>query len=68
MTVRDLLDLFIDGDFQKIQLYDIDTSEIIFKGTGRNLPEGYEYYEIQSIDNIGTNFGKDVVLNIITEE
>ena len=56
ITVRDLIDLFVDDSWQELEIYDINKGEVVFKGTTED--DGYEKfedYEVCSIDNINKN-------------
>lgn len=52
MTIRELLELFIDENFQKISVWDNEQEKIIFNGYLDDLPDDLEYEEISSIDNL----------------
>lgn len=70
-TVSELLDLFIDGNDQRVVLVDLnnDATEI-FDGTLGEMPDEYQELEVQSIDNIYDDpscHGK-LVINVDTSE
>lgn len=67
MTVRDILDMFIEPNDQYFELWDVNKEEIVFKGYLFDLlDEEYEYATVASIDNIykGAN---GITLNIDME-
>ena len=67
MTIRDLMELFVDD--QELKIYDLDKDKTIFEGTYSDLDIEYEDMEITSIDNIGVTYGNTtVVININSEE
>lgn len=51
MTIRDILDLFVDESCVFVRIYDFRTEQQVFEGYGNDIPEQYEYCEIMSIDN-----------------
>ena len=70
-TVSELLDLFIDGNDQRVVLVDLnnDATEI-FDGTLSEMSDEYQELEVQSIDNIYDDpscHGK-LVINVDTSE
>ena len=70
-TVSELLDLFIDGNDQRVVLVDLnnDATEI-FDGTLAEMSDEYQELEVQSIDNIYDDpscHGK-LVINVDTSE
>lgn len=70
-TVSELLDLFIDGNDQRVVLVDLnnDATEI-FDGTLGEMSDEYQELEVQSIDNIYDDpscHGK-LVINVDTSE
>lgn len=70
-TVSELLDLFIDGNDQRVVLVDLNKdAEEIFDGTLGDMPDEYQELEVQSIDNIYDDpscHGK-LVINVDTSE
>lgn len=70
-TVSELLDLFIDGNDQRVVLVDLNNdAEEIFDGTLGDMPDEYQELEVQSIDNIYDDpscHGK-LVINVDTSE
>ena len=62
MTVRDLLELFMEDDCQDVELYDNISEQTVFIGTAFDAMETkYEYCEVDSIDNLS---GNTFVVNI----
>lgn len=59
MTVRDLIEMFIDDNCQEFSIYDNSAEEVTFTGYLEDLPEKYEYAEVTSIDNLSK--GTDVL-------
>lgn len=52
MTIRDILDLFVDESCVLVRVYDFKgTGEQVFEGYGSDIPEQYEYCDVVSIDN-----------------
>lgn len=70
-TVSELLDLFIDGNDQRVVLVDLNNdAEEIFDGTLNEMSDEYQELEVQSIDNIYDDpscHGK-LVINVDTSE
>lgn len=54
MTVRELLELFIDESSQEISVWDNEKEEVIWNGYLDEIPEDIEYEEVSSIDNLNT--------------
>lgn len=52
MRIVDLMYYFIDADFQKIELYDLNSDKTVFEGHYGDMPAKYEDMEIASIDNM----------------
>ena len=52
MTIRELLELFIDENLQKISVWDNEQEKVIWSGYLNDIPEDIEYEEIASIDNL----------------
>jgi hypothetical protein len=50
MTIRELIELFIDE--QEFTIYDSDYEKNVFTGYIDELPDEYEYKEVSSIDNL----------------
>lgn len=71
MTVQELINLFVDEYAQEFALWDCKVDDIIFMGTIDELPDGLEFEEVKSIDNItlgnAGDYGKTIVINIDTE-
>lgn len=68
MTIRDLMEMFVDD--QEMQIFDLDKDKTIFDGLYSELEDEHEDLadtEITSLDNIGEHFAKVVVININSE-
>lgn len=50
MTIRDLLELYVDAGLLKVEVYDLETSETIYSGQGDMIPDEYLDLDIQSLD------------------
>ena len=64
ITVNDLLALFIEENSQEVKLFDVEKETEFYSGRAGDMPSEYGFFEIQSIDNIGKYYGKDLVLNV----
>lgn len=64
MTIQDFMELLIDGDSQHFNIYDNEKEEIIFDGSGSEMPDELLDEEISSIDNIYGDNGDIITLNI----
>lgn len=64
MTIQDFMELLIDGDSQHFNIYDNEKEEIIFDGSGSEIPDELLDEEISSIDNIYGDNGDIITLNI----
>lgn len=63
MTIQDFMELLIDGDSQHFNVYDNEKEEIIFDGSGSEIPDELLDEEISSMDNISID--NDIItLNI----
>lgn len=63
MTIQDFMELLIDGDSQHFNVYDNEKEEIIFDGSGSEIPDEFLDEEVSSMDNIYDN--NDIItLNI----
>lgn len=63
MTIQDFMELLIDGDSQHFNVYDNEKEEIIFDGSGSEIPDELLDEEVSSMDNIYDN--NDIItLNI----
>lgn len=63
MTIQDFMELLIDGDSQHFNIYDNEKEEIIFDGSGSEIPDELLDEEVSSIDNISID--NDIItLNI----
>lgn len=60
MIIQDFMELLIDGDSQHFNIYD----NIIFDGSGSEMPDELLDEEISSIDNIYGDNGDIITLNI----
>lgn len=58
------MELFVDGDAQHFNIYDNEKEEVIFDGTGSEMPDELLDEEISSIDNIYGDNGDIITLNI----
>ena len=43
LTVYDLVNIFVDESFQEVEIYDVETDAVVFKGT--QTDDGFEEYE-----------------------
>lgn len=66
MTVRDILDMFIDGDYQYFELWDVNKEEVVYSGYLFDLSDELEYATVCSIDNVYGDT-KGITLNIDME-
>lgn len=64
MTIQDFMELLIDGDSQHFNIYDNEKEEIIFDGSGSEIPDELLDEEVSSIDNIYGDNGDIITLNI----
>ena len=55
MNIQDLIDLFIEAEYQKFQIFDLDAKKIIFDGHGNEIPYEIVIKTILSIDTISNN-------------
>lgn len=63
MTIQDFMELLIDGDSQHFNVYDNEKEEVIFDGSGSEIPDELLDEEVSSIDNVYDN--NDIItLNI----
>jgi hypothetical protein len=63
MTIQDFMELLIDGDSQHFNIYDNEKEEIIFDGSGSEIPDELLDEEVSSMDNVYDN--NDIItLNI----
>lgn len=67
ITVYDLVELFLEADFQEIEIWNIYNEEVIFVGILDDMPLDIQDLTVQSIDNLekGTNV---LTINVDTEE
>lgn len=52
MTIQDFMELLIDGDSQRFNVYDNEKEEIIFDGSGSEIPDELLDEEVSSMDNV----------------
>jgi hypothetical protein len=52
MTIQDFMELLIDGDSQHFNVYDNEKEEIIFDGSGSEIPDEFLDEEVSSMDNV----------------
>ena len=64
ITVRDLLDLFVDV-FGMVEIYDVNSGEVVFYGDEYDIPERYEWLNVESIDYPD---GKKLTFNVEVED
>lgn len=63
MTIQDFMELLIDGDSQHFNVYDNEKEEVIFDGSGSEIPDELLDEEVSSMDNVYDN--NDIItLNI----
>ena len=66
MSVYDFVEMCIDPDFLKVELFDVDKNEVIFNGMVYDMPEVLGcYYEVGSFD-IPDKAG-EITLNVYKE-
>ena len=64
ITIDDIIYLFVDASFQKIDVYDLDAGEVIFSGYADEIDDEIADMEISSIDGVT----KDTIcFNVNTE-
>lgn len=68
MTIRDLIEMFIDPDSQRFELWDNDKEQVVFTGFIDDLPEEYDTAEVTSIDNLEQGNNGIITLNVCIEE
>ena len=64
MTVYDIMQLFIDPDSQHIQIWSDDEGKIVYDGDYGDIPEGLDYAEVSSIDNVYADNKGVICLNV----
>lgn len=52
MTIQDFMELLIDGYSQHFNVYDNEKEEIIFDGSGSEIPDELLDEEVSSMDNV----------------
>lgn len=62
ITVEDLLNMFIEVNFQHVILYGYESEENIFDGYLSDMPSEYRELEVETIDNLTNN--KTLVINV----
>ena len=72
MTIRDIMEMFIDPDSQQFELWDNEKEEVVFTGYLNDLPKEFDTAEVTSIDNLDSNRDntkKEIItLNICCDE
>lgn len=68
MTIRDLIEMFIDPDSQRFELWDNEREQVVFTGCLSDLPEEYDMAEVTSIDNLEAGNNEIITLNVCVEE
>ena len=68
MSIRDLIEMFIDPDSQRFELWDNDREQVVFTGYLNDLPEEYDMAEVTSIDNLEAGNNGIITLNVCVEE
>ena len=68
-TVHDICNLFTESALQKIGIFDLNSSKEVFSGTYDDMPNDYNYLEVQSIDLTGQyGSGDAIVFNVEVDE
>ncbi len=63
MTIQDFMTILVDGDSQHFNVYDSEKEEVIFDGSGSEIPDELLDEEVSSMDNVYGN--NDIItLNI----
>ncbi len=63
MIIQDFIAILVDGDSQHLNVYDNEKEEIIFDGSGSEIPDELLDEEVSSMDNVYDN--NDIItLNI----
>lgn len=66
MTVRDIIEMFIDENMQKFIVYDLSTDRDLYSGYLDEIPSDVESLEVSTIDCLTK--GTDILtLNVFTE-
>lgn len=52
MTIMDIMNMFTEGDLQKICIYDLDIDDTVYNGLYCDMPFYLKQYSISSIDNL----------------
>ena len=68
MSIRELIEIFIDPDSQRFELQDNDKEKVVFTGYLSDLPEEYDTAEVTSIDNLEAGNNGIITLNVCVEE
>ena len=68
MTIRDIMEMFIDPDSQQFELWDNDKEEVVFTGYLNDLPEEFDTAEVTSIDNLEPSNNGKITLNICCDD
>lgn len=66
MTVREIIEMFIDENMQKFIVYDLSTDRDLYSGYLDEIPSDVESLEVSTIDCLTK--GTDILtLNVFTE-
>lgn len=63
MTVYDIINMFIEEEEQRFEVWDNEQDEVIFKGCLEDCPEDIQDEIVTSIDNIN-KYNNRLTLNI----
>lgn len=63
MTVYEFMNMFVDKDFQKVEIYNLATGEVVFRGSYRDITGEYDDAELWSVDNIWSK-SDTITLNV----
>jgi len=66
MTVRDIIEMFIDENMQKFIVYDLSTDRDLYSGYLDEIPSDVESLEVSTIDCL-TKGTDTLTLNVFTE-
>ena len=66
MTVRDIIEMFIDENMQEFTVYDLDNDKVLYTGYLDEVPSDVENLEVSTIDCLTK--GTDILtLNVFTD-
>ena len=66
MTVRDIIEMFIDENMQEFTVYDLDNNKVLYTGYLDEVPSDVENLEVSTIDCLTK--GTDILtLNVFTD-